>query len=181
MESKDGKITSTPPRVSTRIETPESAPIEVKQTAPVKDAGIKYEDTEETRFLLGQKLAFANTVSQVSMTWWVSSVVFCASILAAVWLKRADLIESGIFYPLGIFLCFFFAGVVIFGAQITWHYLRDLRQDLSNLPKKADGEAFFSTELKTFKRSMFIGTASFFLILIVWVFFLIGLALGWWK
>jgi hypothetical protein len=43
------------------------------------------EDKDNPRFLLEQKIASLNTVANVSMTWWVSSVVFCALIFAAVW------------------------------------------------------------------------------------------------
>ena len=151
MEPKDSKTISTPPVASRHVETPGAAPIEVKPSARVEEARIKYENNEETRFLLGQKLAYVNTLASVCMTWWVSSIVFCGSILAAVWLYRDKLIVSGLIHLLGVFLSLFFAGIAVFGAQITWNHLPKLKEDLSRLPKKTNNYDFFSTELSTFK------------------------------
>lgn len=138
-------------------------------------------DDERTLLLLQQKLAHANTMGNVCMTWWVSSVVFCGSILAAVWWNKAELSEPEIVNKLGIFLLLFFAGVVIFGALIMRLYLRNLRKDLSKLLKKPGEKDFFSTELSTFWWAMFIGTVSFLLILIAWVFLWGELRSGRWK
>lgn len=132
---------------------------------------IKYRDDDETRFLLGRKLDYVNTLAHLAMTWWVSSLVFCGSIFAAVWIERDKLVNGGIFCQLGNFLSLFFAGLVVFGAQITWRYLPRLRKDLSSLPKKPNGEDFFSTELSTFFWSMAVGTISFLCILIGWILF----------
>lgn len=181
MEPKDSKTTSTPPLASTHVETPEAAPLEASKASPVENAGIQYKGDDETRFLLGQKLAYANTLASVCMTWWVSSIVFCGSILAAVWLYRNELINSGMIHLLGVLLSLFFAGIVIFGAQITWNYLPKLGKDLSSLPKKSNGDDFFSTEFSTFKWSMVIGTISFLFILGVWIILWACLASGCWK
>ena len=67
------------------------------------------EDKDNPRFLLEQKIASLNTVANVSMTWWVSSIVFCGAIFAAVWLYRGDLFESGIMKSLGRVLLIFFS------------------------------------------------------------------------
>lgn len=185
MESRHSKTPSTPSRVSISIdiEAQEAIPVVPQESAPTEDKGIKYKDNEETRFLLGQKLAFANTAINVCMAWWVSSVVFCGSILAAAWLKRDELVESRIIHLLGIILLIFFAGVVAFGALIWWMYLRNLNKGISEFAERLNPAAkdFFSTEVSTFKWVMFIGTSSFFLILVVWCLLWVGLSNGWWK
>lgn len=146
---------------------------------------------EKALFLLKQKLAYAHTVATVCMTWWVSSVVFCGSILAAVWLKREEMRQPSILFPLGCFLALFFASASGFGAQITWGYLPRLDNDLSTLLNKTGKQHSFSNEtgkqhpfsneVATFRRSMLIGTISFLLILAVWLYLWYGLYAGCWK
>ncbi len=69
---------------------------------------------ENLRFLLGHKLSNLNIVSTVCMSWWVSSIVFCGSILAAVWLRRTELVESNIIVYLAFFVACFFASFIYF-------------------------------------------------------------------
>jgi hypothetical protein len=46
---------------------------------------------DTTRYLIGQKISYVNSTVNVCMLWWVSSIVFCAYVLAAVWSMRAVL------------------------------------------------------------------------------------------
>ena len=162
----------------------------------MKNYDVKDVEREKLRFLLEQKIACVNMAGNACMAWWVSSVVFCGSIMAGVWLERKELIKSNIFYPLGVALGFFFAGVVLFGVLMTWRYLCNLGKDMSvleklylgnpgkeisALKKKLKIKTFFFTELSTFKWAMVIGTVSFFFILVLWIGFLLGQALGWWN
>ena len=127
------------------------------------------EERERKRLLLEQKLASLNAVANMCMTWWVSSVVFCGSILAGVWLQREEIVKSGVLFALGLTLSVFFAGVVAFGAVIWRKYLPALGGELSDLARSSGVGGSFSNELSTFRWGMGIGTGSFFFILVVWL------------
>ncbi|HZG53942.1 MAG TPA: hypothetical protein VEZ40_17690 [Pyrinomonadaceae bacterium] len=134
---------------------------------------------ERVRFLLEQKISYLNTVGNVCMAWWVSSVVFCGTILAAVWLNRTELAGSGVIKWLGFVLASFFATVVVYGIVIL-KYLNRFQAEISALASELNHEDFFSNEIKTFKRAMVNGTSSFAIILIAWIFLWMGLWSGFW-
>lgn len=136
---------------------------------PAEGSGATAEEHERRSFLLEQKLASLNAVANMCMTWWVSSVVFCGSILAGVWLQREEIVKSGVLFALGFTLSVFFAGVVAFGAVIWGKYLPALDDDLSDLASTSGVGGSFSNELTTFRWGMGIGTGSFFFILVVWL------------
>jgi hypothetical protein len=138
------------------------------------------EDKDNPRFLLEQKIASLNTVANVGMTWWVSSIIFCGSIFAAVWLYRGDLVESGIMKSLGRVLLIFFLGVIVFGGLIIV-YLCKVRKEISALSAALGGKGYFSIELNFFISAMIVGTLSFLLIAVVWIFLYTGLSAGTWR
>ncbi len=143
---------------------------------------IMADDKDIPRFFLEQKIASLNTVANVSMTWWVSSVVFCGSIFAAVWVYRKDLFDSGIISNLGIFLSLFFLGIVIFGVLIII-YLRKFYKGMSVISSDfhISNDFSISNELRFFIRAMIVGTLSFALILIGWILLARGLSRGSWM
>jgi hypothetical protein len=49
-------------------------------------------DEEALRALLEHKLSFLETVAQTTMAWWVSSIVFCATVIAIFWGRRQDVV-----------------------------------------------------------------------------------------
>ncbi|HEU0144057.1 MAG TPA: hypothetical protein VFQ47_04665 [Nitrososphaera sp.] len=136
----------------------------------------KEKNGETLRFLIEQKMASMNTAGNVCMTWWVSSVVFCGSILAAVWLQREELAKSGFFLlaSFSFVLTVFFAGIVIFGI-VAIKYLKKFHKDIFALAKELNQEGVFCTEVIYFKRAMEIGTGSFALIFIAWIILCISL------
>lgn len=134
---------------------------------------------ERVRFLIEQKISYLNTVGNVCMAWWVSSVVFCGSILAAVWLNRAELVESGVIKWLGFALAAFFATVVIYGVLII-RYLDRVHREVSDLASQLNFGAFLSTEIRTFRNAMINGTSSFAIILVAWLVLWFGLWAGYW-
>jgi len=171
MKSKGNKTTISSPKV------PPNTQAKDEKRPLVTGSHVNDEEDENIRFLLEQKLALMNMAGNVCMAWWVSSVVFCGSILAVVWLNRSELVESGMIDLLGIALSIFFVSIINFGALIIWFYLGNLRKEICDLTKKE----FFSTELSTLKWTMINGTFSFFLILLLWIVIWIGLSSGWWK
>lgn len=140
--------------------------------AKYKTDDINYTNDEEKRFLLERKLDYISTLATVSMTWWVSSLVFCGSIFAAVWNQRPNLIDYQIICPLAAFISLFLLGLVLFGAQISWCYLPRLSRELSTLTQTAhDEKNILSSELAIFRWLMSVGTMSFILILLGWLLF----------
>lgn len=144
-------------------------------------------NNENVRFLLGQKISHFNTVSHVCMSWWVSSIVFCGSILAAVWFNRSDLMQSGIFPILGFVVAFFFLSFIWFGTVIN-RYLTRLDKDISFLIKKLkpnvsklNPDCAFGAETHSIKWGIRIGISTFILILLAWFFLVTTLHLGFWK
>lgn len=143
--------------------------------------------SENVHFLLEHKLSYLNTVSNVCMSWWVSSVVFCGSIVAAVWLNRKDLVESGIILWLGFVVAIFFAGFILFGIRID-KYLSRLKTNISCLTKelkppglKQNLTQTFNIEIETIKCGVWIGIGTFIFILIVWIALFLTLYLNCWK
>ena len=144
-------------------------------------------DKETIQFLLKHKLSYLNTVATVCMSWWVSSIVFCGTILAAVWLKRGDLVKSDIILPLGGVVAFFFLTFICFGICALIH-LGKFRDDISTLSGKLKPEGlkpFFSNifkrEINSIWWGILIGITTFILILGVWFYLFIGLYKGCWK
>lgn len=135
-----------------------------------KEAPIIYKEDKTGLLLLERKLEYASTMGNVCMTWWVSSLVFCGTIFAAVWVERVPLRAAGISWALGIFISLFFLGLVAFGVQIRVVYLRNIGKDLEGLPTYGGHKHVLSTELSTFRWSMNIGIFSFLFILIAWVY-----------
>lgn len=126
---------------------------------------------ENVRLILEQKLAYLNTVANVCMLWWVSSVVFSTTVLAGLWNQRGKLDMSFLFkFGLGSLVTIFFCTIVGFGIAVIL-YIRSLRSDLSNnLRSLGCPESHFDSELTAFRRAMLLGTSSFVLVLFSWLF-----------
>jgi hypothetical protein len=120
-------------------------------------------EKDTSQSLLEQKIASLGTLANVCVTWWVSSVVFCGSILAAVWLNRRELVESNIIGLLGFLLLTFFLSIIGFGALVIV-YLCKLYKEV-----KRKHRSYFSREIKYFIWAMAVGTSSFILILGGWI------------
>jgi len=108
--------------------------------------------SEETiRFLIEQKITFINTAVNACMLWWVSSIVFCGSVLGAVWLKRAELKEEQIVKWIGIILSTFFFAIAGFGF-LAIYSIGCAQTEISSLAAalRYQGD-FFSTELEVFR------------------------------
>ena len=132
-------------------------------------------DEKDTASSLEQKVTSLGTLANVCVTWWVSSVVFCGSILAAVWINRGELVESNVIGWLGFFLFMFFLSIIGFGILVIV-YLCRLHREL-----KRNHKGYFSREIKFFIWAMSVGTSSFILILVGWLCLWIGLSSGSWK
>jgi hypothetical protein len=140
---------------------------------------------ETIRFLIKQKMSYVNSTVNVCMLWWVSSIVFCGYVLAAVWLYREQLRQPGYIIGLGLILFVFFFYIAYFGLliadrlvivqkeiavfadELNYGYLRD-KLKASDLNPYG---GFFYTEIITFKRAMITGALSFALVFAIWIIF----------
>jgi hypothetical protein len=145
---------------------------------------------ESIRFLIAQKMSYVSSAVNICMLWWVSSVAFCAYILAAVWSNREQLRQPGYVMGLGIALFVFFFFIAYFGFMVAYRsvivqkeiaFLADelnyayLGDKLKAVKLDTKG-GFFYTELVIFKKSMIIGSLSFALIFMGWIVFWILLS-----
>ncbi|HEY0428592.1 MAG TPA: hypothetical protein VGC76_12495 [Pyrinomonadaceae bacterium] len=158
-----------------------------KDNKPKKDKISENKD-ETLHFLLGQKLIYLNTIAKVCMSWWVSSIVFCGTILAAVWLRRGELVDSGIINYLGFFVGCFFLSFIGFGIAALY-YLFKFRDKISELiappnssqtqtdSKQISADAF-NIEIHSIMCGILIGIVTFILILIVWIILFVSLYQG---
>lgn len=144
---------------------------------------------EETkRFLIEQKVSFVNSAVNAAMLWWVSSILFCGSALAAVWSNKEGLQKNtGILVGIGIVLFVFFGAIAIFGflgayrlcivqgeiAALARHWKYTAPEDKPTLM-----DNFFYTEILTYRIAMIIGGYSFALIHVVWFTFWLYLLRG---
>jgi hypothetical protein len=137
------------------------------------------------RFLIEQKMLYVNSTVNVCMLWWVSSIVFCGYVLAAVWVYREQLGQLGYLLGLGIILFVFFFFIAYFGFLIVDRLVivqkeiavfadelnyAHLRKKLKAAGLDPDG-GFFYTEIITFKRAMLTGALSFALVFAIWTIF----------
>jgi hypothetical protein len=130
-----------------------------------------YTMNEETlRFLIEQKTTFINTAVNACMLWWVSSIVFCGSVLAAVWMKRDELRKERFMRWTGAILSIFFLAIACFGF-LAIYFIGKGKTEISSLAVdlKYQGD-FFGTELEAFQLAMWLGALSFLFVFVVWLF-----------
>lgn len=127
---------------------------------------------EMLKFLIEQKISVMNTLAQVCMIWWVSGTAFCGSILAWIWTKRKELKHAQYLTVLGSVLFVFFLTILGFGGLLVWYTVQletELGTTLSQLPAGNNWPTFM-LEVTVFRYGMLIGSSSFILLLIVWLF-----------
>jgi hypothetical protein len=90
---------------------------------------------ETIRFLIAQKMSYVSATVNVCMQWWVSSIVFCGAVLAAVWLNQKELRQPGILIGLGLILLVFFCLIAYFGFSVA-HRLGIVQQEIAALADK---------------------------------------------
>lgn len=122
--------------------------------------------------LLELKINTLNVYATTGMTWWVSSIVFCATIIGAAWIKKDELEEFPLFNLLGWFLTFFFFSIVLFGIwaiisiQRLSNEVNSIQAALQLSPELSSDSTFY-----TYQVAYGLGTISFGVVLVIWVRF----------
>jgi len=124
---------------------------------------------EPISILLNQEFNLLNTIANVGMTWWVSSIVFCGSALGGIWVKRPEVIKMSHFGLLGFFLGVFFGSIVLFGVLMIYATVKlqteiELLQSELNIMGHIDHVGFIAI-----KYGYALGTTSFILVLLIWI------------
>jgi hypothetical protein len=124
--------------------------------------------------ILEQKLSFINTGSQVSMLWWASSVVFCATIVGVVWLNRSTLINL----PPELNFSFIILVVVFFITVVNYGFLvitatKKVKSEIPDLMKELEipnpVHNIFDTEFSTLRKCIWNGISSFAILSCIWI------------
>ena len=128
------------------------------------------------QILLQKNLDFLATLVNACMTWWVSAVVFCGSLIAGIWLKQDSIRKMGswcfhwFFFVSNVFV----ASVVCFGfwVVLTSSRLESEHNQIIGLLKAGTG---LHVEFAVLRVGMILGTSSFVLILFtiigLWIYF----------
>ena len=126
-------------------------------------------DADSWRKRLDGKIAFLTTVINACMLWWVSSVVFCGSVLSTTYVKRKEILKLRNLNWFIFIVAFFILTIVAFGCGLGWlMYLERLQtaELLGKLKLPADG---YKLEYQIFEWGLCLGTSSFVLVFITWV------------
>lgn len=108
------------------------------------------------------------------MSWWVSSVAFCAAVVVAVWLYRDNVAElySSHRASYRLFMSFvlvFFLSVVGYGLWMIRSVI-GLRDQLTVLLAATNADIEYSYfEFTSLKISFVIGTSSFIILCLIWI------------
>lgn len=129
---------------------------------------------ELLRIMVEKNLSLLETLISACMFWWVSSVVFCGSLLAGIWKKETEIKKMPIFHWFFFVATVFIGSVVCFGFCVvrTSFKLESETEKFLELTKmNIDALSGFAA----LREGMYFGTSSFVLVLItlvgMWVSF----------
>ncbi|WNZ23606.1 hypothetical protein HJG54_12595 [Leptolyngbya sp. NK1-12] len=120
--------------------------------------------------LLEKKIELLSTIANTSMLWWVSAVVFCASLLGTIWARKTEVKSLPFRKSLGFLLYFFFTSIVLYGALVTVVTALEFRNVKFFLRELNAPSNLFDADYIWSLVGMPIGTSSFILFLLVWHF-----------
>jgi hypothetical protein len=118
--------------------------------------------------LLTHKLAMLDLTANTSMTWWVSSIVFGAAIIAAVFTHKTKLCKLPGINIICFFITLFFASFPAYGLWIVHCNDRLLEELIALLTEYKRGSTGLY-EFTTVKVALYMGTFNFILLLVAWL------------
>ena len=112
-------------------------------------------------------------IIEVSMTWWVSSTLLCATILGFTWTKREEVREAGdiAFHGAFLLVTVFFVSICLFGVAL-WRAIKELGARLREACELPSGTcAVEDADLlsSSTQVGVTIGTSSFVLFTVGWI------------
>lgn len=126
-------------------------------------------DEETLRVLLDQKLSFLGIIAQTTMTWWVSSAVFCATAIAVFWVWRDDVVKLP-----GLNMICFMVSVFLFAFPLyaIWIIIstKMLGAEAQHILANLSGGGDLLIEFQTVMVAIAIGGIVFLLMFFTWLF-----------
>lgn len=117
---------------------------------------------------------FLQTLVETGMSWWVSSVAFCAAVVVAIWLNRDNVMELYAKHRLAyqVFMSLvliFLLSVVGYGLWMIRSVL-GIKEQLAGLIEGAEANLHYSYfEFTSIGVAFVIGTTSFMILSVIWV------------
>lgn len=118
-------------------------------------------------FVIQTKLSTLYSLQSTGMSWWASSVVFCASIIGAIWYHRERLAPQKVMKSLEITIGVFFITIIGYGLVLAYHCMA-LRADVLSLAPGNPEIQMFGKEFVITMIAYLAATSSFILITISW-------------
>jgi len=131
------------------------------------DPTLKYAEFKE---LLDYKYQIMNSIAANTITWWVSAVVFCSTIVVGAWIQKDQLKRFPLFRYAGLIITVFLFTVVLFGCWVVYG-LQRLHEEVDALQAAFGLDAALSTDFTfvTYQIAIVVGTTSFVMLLVMWV------------
>jgi len=119
-------------------------------------------------FLITQKIGIYRTVCEVTMLWWVSTILLCLSIVGLIWYRRDSIRRHPSFKLIAIFVYLFLSTGIIYCVSVLC-YFYILEQELGHLLEKASLlNTAFDTELLFAELAMINGIVTLIIVMAVW-------------
>ena len=125
--------------------------------------------------LLTHKFSTLDLMANTSMLWWVSSIVFCATIIATVYTHRAELCKLPHIHWVCLLITLFFLTFPAYGCWIIYSS-QQIQSELMVLLKEVKRDAVGLHEFKVLRVGLCFGMINFILIFCAWgwLWYLIG-------
>jgi hypothetical protein len=126
-----------------------------------------------TTFILKEKFEFLRLVGNISMLWWVSTVVFCGTIVGASIAWKKELFQKfskkkilGLWALIFIFFC-----STIYYGYLTVLYAYNSKNEVFKLLKEKNiSNSLFQPEFELLYKGVICGSSSFAIIFLGWFF-----------
>lgn len=126
--------------------------------------------------LIDVKVHMLCNLMTTGMTWWVSSVVFCGSILAGTWIKHQELVGLPFINWFCLIVLIFLLSIVLFGVWLSITFgklgcdIKELKAQLALIANIGSYHARLrDSEYKFLRGGTLLGTSSFVLIAVTWI------------
>jgi hypothetical protein len=130
------------------------------------------EKEEFVKMVFEHKLSIVKETTSSMMLWWVTSVVFCGSLLGGVLFNQEKIINLSppyIYHVVFSLIVLFFLSIILFGFS-TANQIRKIKLDiLSKYESFASEESLKLQEFDAIIRGIKIGTSSFIFALLVFL------------
>lgn len=126
---------------------------------------------EIARIMIEQNISFLHVIAETTMTWWVTSIVFWAGILAGFWLYKDELIKwfREEIKAVAIIVSLFMLSFPIYGGYIAYK-VSELRSETVGLLKLSGFDSLHGmAQFDVVQTAVVIGVFTFFFPFVLWL------------